>query len=76
MASLKDDFIYDEKTIDAEIEAMENDQFDLGETLCVCEGFETDEISDSCAVGWFHYECAQSSVLRSDRASLSKFCHG
>ena len=61
MASLKDDFIYDEKAIDAEIEALENEQFDLGETLCICEGFETDEMilceSDSCVVGWFHYEC-------------------
>ena len=62
MASLKDDFIYDEKTIDAEIEALEKEQYDLGETFCVCEGFETDEMilceSDSCSVGWFHYECA------------------
>ena len=42
------------KNTDAEIEAMENDQFDLGETLCVFEGFETDVKlqSDFCAVGW------------------------
>ena len=44
MASLKDDFIYDEKTIDAEIEDLENEQYDLGETFCVCDSFETDEM--------------------------------
>ena len=50
---MKDDFIYDERTIDAEIEALENEQYDLG------EGFETDEmILVYAKVGWFHYECA------------------
>ena len=44
-ASLKGDFIFDEKTIDAAIEALKNEQYDLGETFCVCKGFETDEMS-------------------------------
>ena len=31
MAMLKEDFIFDENIIDAEIEALENEEFDLGE---------------------------------------------
>ena len=37
MAMLKDDFIFDENIIDAEIEALENRDFDHGETFCVCD---------------------------------------
>ena len=35
MAMLKKDFIFDENIIDAEIEALENEEFDLGETLYI-----------------------------------------
>ena len=43
-------FIYDESATDAEIEASEHEELESVE-LILCE-------SDSCAVGWFHYECA------------------
>ena len=44
MAALNDDFIFYEDVIDAEIRALENENFDLGETFYVCEGFETDQM--------------------------------
>ena len=44
MASQKEDFIYDEKNTDAEIEALENEQFDLGGNIMLMLGFETDEM--------------------------------
>ena len=36
--------IFYEDLIDAEIRALENEHFDLGETFCVQEGFETDRM--------------------------------
>ena len=60
---MKDDFIYDERTIDAEIEALENEQYDLG------EGFETDEmILVYAKVGWFimNVQGLQSKRFRSE----------
>ena len=33
MEMLKEDFIFSENIIDAEIEALENEKFDLGETF-------------------------------------------
>ena len=44
MATLKDNFTFDDDVIDAEICALENENFDLGETFHVCRGFETDQM--------------------------------
>ena len=41
MTNLKDDFIFDEDILEAEIQALEKENVDFEETFCVCGGFET-----------------------------------
>ena len=61
MSNFKDDFIFDEDILDAEIQALETENVNFEETFCVCDGFETDKMilceKQSCTVGWYHYEC-------------------
>ena len=44
MAKLKMTLFFMENIIDAEIEVLENENYDLGETFCICGGFETNAI--------------------------------